>query len=45
MYEPPRTARSTSLEDTWEFVQEGVDIIMALLNQGLTYKRYMEIYT
>ncbi|KAF9405028.1 hypothetical protein BGZ94_003806 [Podila epigama] len=30
---------------TWAFLEQGIDQIMNRLEDGLTYKRYMEIYT
>ncbi|CAG8517302.1 9020_t:CDS:10 [Paraglomus occultum] len=36
---------STDLEATWKFLEEGIDLVMNKLDQGLSYKKYMELYT
>jgi len=36
---------STDLEATWRFLEEGIDLVMNKLDQGLSYKKYMELYT
>ncbi|CAG8486416.1 2355_t:CDS:2 [Paraglomus occultum] len=36
---------STSIEIIWKFLEEGIDQIMSKLEQGLNYKKYMELYT
>ncbi|CAG8516445.1 154_t:CDS:10 [Ambispora gerdemannii] len=33
------------LEATWSFLESGIDQIMNRLEQGLSYKRYMDLYT
>ncbi|KAG9292004.1 hypothetical protein G9A89_017903 [Geosiphon pyriformis] len=36
---------SNDLEATWTFLESGIDQIMNRLEQGLSYKRYMDLYT
>ncbi|KAG0037208.1 hypothetical protein BGZ82_002969 [Podila clonocystis] len=35
----------SDIHATWTFLEQGIDQIMNRLEDGLTYKRYMEIYT
>ena len=35
----------SGINETWSFLEQGIDQIMNRLEDGLTYKRYMEIYT
>ena len=39
---PPPTA---DLETTWRFLEEGVDHIMTKLQTGVSYSKYMSLYT
>lgn len=39
---PPRTA---DLDETWNFLNEGVDHIMTRLEQGLSFTGYTSLYT
>jgi cullin 1 len=39
---PPRTA---DLDETWDFLNEGVDHIMTRLEQGLSFAGYTSLYT
>ncbi|KAH7101599.1 Cullin-domain-containing protein [Auriculariales sp. MPI-PUGE-AT-0066] len=39
---PPSTA---SLAETWTFLEEGVDHIMVRLREGVSYSKYMALYT
>ncbi|GJJ68520.1 cullin 1 [Entomortierella parvispora] len=41
--QPP--PHGSDINVTWAFLQQGIDQIMNRLEEGLTYKRYMEIYT
>ena len=34
-----------SLAETWEFLEEGVDHIMTKLQTGMSYSKYMSLYT
>ncbi|GAA5973888.1 hypothetical protein JCM11641_001202 [Rhodosporidiobolus odoratus] len=36
---------SRDLVATWGFLQEGVDHIMTRLSEGMSYKKYMDLYT
>ncbi|GAA6043698.1 hypothetical protein JCM8097_007485 [Rhodosporidiobolus ruineniae] len=36
---------SRDLKATWGFLQEGVDHIMTRLSEGMSYKKYMDLYT
>ncbi|GAA6029019.1 hypothetical protein NBRC10512_001646 [Rhodotorula toruloides] len=36
---------SRDLNATWKFLEEGVDHIMTRLNEGMSYKKYMDLYT
>ncbi|GAA6013402.1 hypothetical protein JCM10207_008831 [Rhodosporidiobolus poonsookiae] len=36
---------SRDLNATWNFLQEGVDHIMTRLSEGMSYKKYMDLYT
>ncbi|CAG8670860.1 42473_t:CDS:10, partial [Gigaspora margarita] len=35
----------TDLKATWEFLENGIEHIMNRLEEGLSYKRYMDLYT
>jgi cullin 1 len=39
---PPQTA---DLATTWAFLEEGVDHIMTKLQTGVSYSKYMSLYT
>jgi len=39
---PPATA---DLATTWSFLEEGVDHIMTKLQTGVSYSKYMSLYT
>jgi cullin 1 len=39
---PPATADLTT---TWSFLEEGVDHIMTKLQTGVSYSKYMSLYT
>jgi cullin 1 len=39
---PPATA---DLATTWAFLEEGVDHIMTKLQTGVSYSKYMSLYT
>ena len=39
---PPPTA---DLQTTWAFLEEGVDHIMTKLQTGVSYSKYMSLYT
>lgn len=39
---PPATA---NLATTWAFLEEGVDHIMTKLQTGVSYSKYMSLYT
>ncbi|KAG0322199.1 hypothetical protein BGZ97_008351 [Linnemannia gamsii] len=41
--QPP--PHGSDINATWGFLEQGIDQIMNRLEDGLTYKRYMEIYT
>jgi hypothetical protein len=41
--QPP--PHGSDINITWAFLQQGIEQIMNRLEEGLTYKRYMEIYT
>ncbi|KAG0050195.1 hypothetical protein BGZ83_005027 [Gryganskiella cystojenkinii] len=41
--QPP--PHGSDINVTWGFLQQGIEQIMNRLEEGLTYKRYMEIYT
>lgn len=36
---------SADLAQTWSFLEEGVDHIMTRLNEGVSYSKYMNLYT
>ncbi|OCH90897.1 Cullin-domain-containing protein [Obba rivulosa] len=38
-------AAGASLAETWEFLEEGVDHIMTKLQTGMSYSKYMSLYT
>ncbi|GAA6057154.1 hypothetical protein JCM3770_003990 [Rhodotorula araucariae] len=44
---PPQSGLpdSRDLNATWNFLQDGVDQIMTRLNDGMSYKQYMDLYT
>ena len=42
MQMPPPNA---DLETTWRFLEEGVDHIMVKLHEGVSYSKYMSLYT
>ncbi|KAG8931290.1 hypothetical protein FRC03_005689 [Tulasnella sp. 419] len=37
--------QNADLQTTWEFLEEGVDHIMTRLNEGVSYSKYMNLYT
>lgn len=41
---PPLPAPN-DLAATWAFLENGIDQIMNRLEEGLSYKRYMDLYT
>ena len=41
---PPLPAPN-DLAATWSFLENGIDQIMNRLEEGLSYKRYMDLYT
>ncbi|GAA5919879.1 hypothetical protein JCM1841_002089 [Sporobolomyces salmonicolor] len=41
----PGLPDSRDLNATWNFLQEGVDHIMTRLSEGMSYKKYMDLYT
>ncbi|KAF9952455.1 hypothetical protein BGZ70_000594 [Mortierella alpina] len=41
----PPPPHGSDINATWLFLEQGIDQIMNRLEDGLTYKRYMEIYT
>ncbi|KAF8827739.1 hypothetical protein HHX47_DHR4000303 [Lentinula edodes] len=43
--EPPMPAASADLATTWAFLEEGVDHIMTKLQTGVSYSKYMSLYT
>ncbi|GAA5930493.1 cullin family protein [Sporobolomyces koalae] len=36
---------SRDLNATWAFLEEGVDLLMTRLTEGLSYQKYMQLYT
>ncbi|GAA5845367.1 hypothetical protein JCM9279_004858 [Rhodotorula babjevae] len=44
---PPQSGLpdSRDLGATWKFLEDGVDQIMTRLNDGMSYKQYMDLYT
>jgi cullin 1 len=38
-------ARTADLDETWNFLNEGVDHIMTRLEQGLSFAGYTSLYT
>ncbi|GAA5956684.1 hypothetical protein JCM8115_000647 [Rhodotorula mucilaginosa] len=48
---PPPLAAKSGLPDsrdlnaTWHFLEQGVDHIMTRLSEGMSYKKYMDLYT
>ncbi|KAG8904450.1 hypothetical protein FRB99_001710 [Tulasnella sp. 403] len=45
MATPPIPSQSADLTATWKFLEEGVDHIMTRLNEGVSYSKYMNLYT
>ena len=41
----PMPPASADLQTTWEFLEEGVDHIMTKLQTGVSYSKYMSLYT
>lgn len=41
----PMPPSSADLETTWAFLEEGVDHIMTKLQTGVSYSKYMALYT
>jgi hypothetical protein len=42
---PPMPPQSADLPTTWAFLEEGVDHIMTKLKTGVSYSKYMSLYT
>ncbi|PKI84553.1 ubiquitin ligase (cullin) of SCF [Malassezia vespertilionis] len=36
---------SNDIVATWAFLEQGIDVMMARLTQGMSYERYMQLYT
>ena len=41
----PQLPSANDLNTTWTFLEAGIDQIMNRLEEGLSYKRYMDLYT
>ncbi|GAA5907173.1 cullin family protein [Sporobolomyces salmoneus] len=41
----PNLPDSRDLTATWSFLQDGVDLLMTRLTEGLSYQKYMQLYT
>ncbi|GAA5976152.1 hypothetical protein JCM5350_000332 [Sporobolomyces pararoseus] len=41
----PNLPDSRDLAATWSFLQDGVDLLMTRLTEGLSYQKYMQLYT
>ncbi|CAJ0767396.1 9978_t:CDS:1, partial [Entrophospora sp. SA101] len=41
----PQLPSANDLNTTWAFLEAGIDQIMNRLEEGLSYKRYMDLYT
>ncbi|KAF9975240.1 hypothetical protein BGZ73_001176 [Actinomortierella ambigua] len=42
---PPVPPQGSDINVTWAFLEQGIDQIMIRLEEGMTYKRYMDVYT
>jgi cullin 1 len=42
---PPMPPSGADLATTWAFLEEGVDHIMTKLQTGVSYSKYMSLYT
>ena len=43
--QPPMPAANADLATTWAYLEEGVDHIMTKLQTGVSYSKYMSLYT
>lgn len=41
----PMPPAGSDLQTTWAYLEEGVDHIMTKLQQGVSYSKYMSLYT
>lgn len=41
----PMPAANADLATTWAYLEEGVDHIMTRLREGISYSKYMNLYT
>lgn len=42
---PPMPPQNADLPTTWAYLEEGVDHIMTKLQTGVSYSKYMSLYT